>query len=246
MRAILTYHSVDPSGSVISVDERVFRRHADWLASGRVPVTSVRELLEAEDGSEGLALTFDDGFANFREVAWPILRERGLPATLFVVSSHAGGHNDWGGERSEGIPHLPLLSWDALGRLAEEGVTLGSHTSRHPRLPDLDPAGLEAEVAGSAEEIERRAGVRPEGFAYPYGAADADVGAAVRRVYDWACTTRLAPVGASDDRHLLPRLDAWYFRRPGQLEAWGTPAFRARLGVRRAARRVRALAGRRA
>ena len=36
MRAILTYHSVDETGSVISIDERTFRRHVAWLAKGHV------------------------------------------------------------------------------------------------------------------------------------------------------------------------------------------------------------------
>ncbi|MCG8469299.1 MAG: hypothetical protein MJB57_14010 [Gemmatimonadetes bacterium] len=51
--------------------------------------------------------------------------------------------------------------------------------------------------------------------------------------------SRLAALDEPDVMHRLPRLDAFYFRRSGQLEAWGTPGFRARMGLRRAARAVR-------
>lgn len=239
MRAILTYHSIDPSGSVISVDPAAFRRHAEWLASSGPPVVPVSRLLELPGESEAIALTFDDAFENFGDVAWPILAEHELPATVFVVSERTGTTNDWRGVPEPEIPSLPLLDWGALGRLAEAGVEIGSHTCRHAALAGAGPGVLADELGRSADRIESEIGVRPRGLAYPYGSHDDDAVDAAGRVYDWACTTELAPVSAEDSPHRLPRLDAFYLRRPGQLEAWGTPWFRARLSVRRAARRAR-------
>lgn len=239
MRAILTYHSIDSSGSVISVDEQVLRRQTDWMAASHVDVVSVARLLDMGDEEEGIAITFDDGFANFGSVAWPILRERELPVTVFVVTGHTGGSNDWGGTCAPGIPELPLLDWEALGRMAEEGVAIGSHTVTHPPLVGLASARLEAEFADSADAIERELGRRPAGFAYPYGSLDDRAERAAGGSYAWACTTELAPLGESAAPHRLPRLDAYYFRRAGQLERWGSAAFWARLGLRRAARSMR-------
>ena len=65
MRAILTYHSIDPSGSPISVSPAAFRRHIEWLASGRVRVVRLEELMRLPAGEDAVALTFDDGFAKF-------------------------------------------------------------------------------------------------------------------------------------------------------------------------------------
>lgn len=240
MRAILTYHSIDPSDSVISVDEETLRRHANWFVEGNVPVVSVSDLLGMSEDEDGVALTFDDAFENFETTAWPILRERELPVTIFVVAGHVGGTNEWGGGSVAGIPTLPLLDWESLGRLSQEGVTIGSHTVRHPRLTGLDAPSLEKELGGSASRIEREIGSRPEGLAYPYGNVDSVVEEATATSYAWACTTELATLGSGTSRHLLPRLDAYYFRRAGQLETWGTPRFRTRLGLRRAARSVRA------
>lgn len=241
MRAILTYHSIDGSGSVVSIDATTLDRHARWLASGTVRPTDVPGVLREDDsGEERIAVTFDDAFENFATAAWPVLREHGIPATLFVVSGRVGRTNSWDGTPVAEVPELPLLDWDELGRLAEEGVELASHSRRHPRLTGLEPDRLEEEVAGSAEEIERRTGRRPLGFAYPYGATDGAAVEAVRRHYRWACTTELRPlIPGRDDPHELPRLDAYYFREEGTLSAWGTPRFRARLRLRRLARGAR-------
>jgi len=241
MRAILTYHSIDESGSPISVSPASFRAHVRWLEAGGVRVLSLEELVRADDSRDAVALTFDDGFANFEAHCAPLLAEYALPATIFVVPEHVGRTNDWGGAASSGIPSLPLMSWATLGRLSREGVTLGAHTRRHRDLTQVRGAALEDEVAGCVERIAAEVGVRPATFAYPYGAVDEVSAAVVRDVFSLGCTTELRALHPDDDRALLPRLDMYYFRDPGQLEAWGTAAFRGRLWLRAQARRVRRL-----
>jgi peptidoglycan/xylan/chitin deacetylase (PgdA/CDA1 family) len=239
VRAILTYHSIDESGSVISLPEPVFRRHADWLGSGAVRVTGVEELLTLDPQENAVAITFDDGFENFGSTAWPILQDHGLTATVFVVADHVGRTNTWGGETDAAIPELPLLDWDRLAGLADEGVELGSHTRRHPRLTALDAERLEDEIAGSAEAIERNTGVHPAGFAYPYGALDRTSREAVQDTYAWACTTELMWLPAGVRPHLLPRLDSYYYREASLIERWGSNAFRRHLRLRGSAPRLR-------
>jgi peptidoglycan/xylan/chitin deacetylase (PgdA/CDA1 family) len=231
------YHSIDSSGSAISIDETAFRRHVDWLASGAVTVTSLDRLLSTPSDDDAVAVTFDDAFENFGQIAWPLLREQGLPVTVYVVTGKTGSTSDW--NRSLGLPDLPLLDWDALGRLGEEGVDLGSHTQRHAKLPELDGERLEEEVAGSAAVIEQRTGRTPTAFAYPYGAVDYRSEAAVRAVYKTACGTRLAMLEDDPPTFQLPRLDSYYYRRPGRLEAWGSVRFKGHLGLRSVARSLR-------
>lgn len=240
MRAILTFHSLDPSGSPISIEPGVFRRQLDWLAAAGVRVVSVNQLLGLSDQAPCVALTFDDGFANFSTQAAPLLLERGLPATLFVVTGHVGRDNRWHGRGDARVPVLPLLDWEELGRLRESGIVLGAHTRTHPRLTRLDEPMLEGELAGAADEMERRLGEHPEGFAYPYGIVDDRVAHATAAHYRWACTTELRPLGAPELRFHLPRLDAWYFQDPARLPDWGSPEFRAWLWYRRQGRRLRA------
>ena len=236
-RAILTYHSIDSSGSAISIDETAFRRHVDWLASGVVTVTTLDGLLDVGPEADAVALTFDDAFASFGTIAWPLLRERDLPATVFVVTERAGSTSEW--NRELDVPDLPLLDWDALGRLAEQGVHLGSHTRHHPRLPELETTRLVDEIAGSAASMRERTGKAPTAFAYPYGAVDSRSEKAVREVYRLACGTSLGMLGSEPPEYRLPRLDSYYYTRPGRLESWGSARFKGHLGLRSTARSLR-------
>lgn len=240
LRAILTYHAVDPSRSPISIEEETFRRHVAWLASGRVRVCALADLLAQPPETDAVALTFDDGFASFAERAWPVLRDHGLSAAVFVVSDHVGRTNAWGGRPAPGIPRLPLMDWETLARLAEAGVELGAHTRSHRDLRGARAAELQDELAGCAQHIASETGFRPSSLAYPYGLVDAAAAAAAARVYARACTADLRPLSPRPDVYRLPRLDAHYFRASERLERWGTPAFRRHLTVRAAARTVRA------
>ena len=239
MRAILTYHSIDASRSPISVDEGAFRRHVAWLAKGSVRVVGLAALSALDGPGDALAITFDDGFVNFGDVAWPLLREHGLPVTLFVVSGRAGTTNAWGDRPASSVPTLPLLDWDRLGRLAEEGVTLGAHTRTHPDLRNVGDDALADELEGCARDIAAHTGAAPATFAYPYGAVDARIARSAARSFSLACATELRLLAPDDDPLRLPRLDAFYLRDAGRLEAWGTPAFRSHLRLRAFARRVR-------
>lgn len=241
MRAILTYHSIDASGSAISTEPDAFRRHVEWIVARGVRVVPPAELARVPADTDALALTFDDGFRNFATFAWPLLRAHGLTATLYIATEWVGRTNGWGRWAGLDVPELPLLTWDELGRMAEEGLNLGAHSRTHPDLRRIDDARLADEVVGSAEEIRERTGSRPDTFAYPYGEHDARVLGVVRTAFDAACTTELRPLGPTEDPHRLPRLDAFYLRRAGRLETWGTRSFKRYIALRgrmRAARRI--------
>lgn len=243
MRAILTYHSIDTSGSPISIPPDTFTRHVAWLAGGAVRVEPLAALSAGgemtADGRHRVAITFDDAFENFGTIAWPRLRDAGLPATLFVVTGHVGRTNVWGGRPSPGIPVLPLMTWEALATAGGEGATLGAHTRTHPHLPDLDAARLDEELAGSRDDLARHLGCRATTFAYPYGDVSPAVAAAAARHFEASCTTDYRAVAPGDAPEQLPRLDMWYFQHPEAVADWGTPAFVRRIAMRRALRRVR-------
>ncbi len=239
MRAILTYHSIDSSGSPISVSPEAFRAHCRWLARGPVRVVPLAALLAMPETEDAVALTFDDGYSNFAAEAAPLLEAYGLPATLFVVPGQVGKTNAWGGRAEPRIPTLSLLDWPALAGLAERGIRLGAHSRTHPRLSAVPASQLEDELAGAAETIRQETGQSPEDLAYPFGDVTPAVARAAARVYRRAVTTEFRPLAPNDDPLRLPRLDAYYFRGQGQLEAWGTPRFRQRLWFRGQARKLR-------
>lgn len=241
MRAILTYHSIDSSGSPISLSEETFRAHVRFFGSGRVAVVPLADLPSVPDEKDAIAITFDDGFLNFTSSAMPPLVHLGFSATVFVVSDAVGGSNAWGGKAAPGIPTLPLMSWPDLERVRSAGFEIGAHSRNHPYLTRLSRAQVEDQTTGCVERIFSELGERPRRFAYPYGAVNDAVASVARDTFDHCVTTELRVVAPDDDLAMLPRVDAWYFRGAGALEAWGTPAFRRRLWIRAQGRRVRAL-----
>jgi peptidoglycan/xylan/chitin deacetylase (PgdA/CDA1 family) len=209
--AILTYHSLDDSGSVISIPPGVFRRQMETLAASSTPVVPLTELANHPGA---VALTFDDGFVNFAEHAVPVLESLSLPATVFVVSGHCGGRNNWL-TQSAGVPklvpELPLMDWKTLRALPPR-ISLGAHTVTHPDLRRLTDVETRKEIYHSRAEIEQQTGRSVESFAYPYGAVSQHAAALVRPKFRVGCGTRLRFVDRSSDPAILPRLDAYYLK----------------------------------
>ena len=207
---ILTYHSLDASGSVISVSPAVFREQMDWLAASAVPVVPLDRILQTPGG---VAITFDDGFRNFFEHALPVLQRHGFPATVFVVSEYCGGYNEWPSQpHHHGIPRLELMSWAELEQISQAGVSIGCHTATHPYLSRISAAALEEELHRSRSAMEQKIGAAIDTFAYPYGDSTPQVRQAVGRYFRLACGTSLAFLSSISDPLDLPRLDVYYLR----------------------------------
>ncbi len=240
MRAILTYHSIDGTGSPISITPAEFQGHLAWLTSGAVRVVPLEEIHSSNAGDHQVALAFDDALATAAEWALPRLLERGLPCTVFVVSDRVGRDNQWGDRKEPGIPTLALMDWDAIRAAQAQGAEIGCHTRHHRWLPGCSDAELEDEFEGAIETLKRELGAPPRSVAYPYGATDRRVRAAAATRFQIGCTTVLRPIRPGREHPLaLPRLDAWYLRNPRQLRTWGSRPQRFHLGIRRAARALR-------
>jgi peptidoglycan/xylan/chitin deacetylase (PgdA/CDA1 family) len=225
---------------VISTTASELDRQLATLASQQVQVVPLATLLTLGDDVNAVALTFDDGFANFASVAAPILMKRDMPATVFVVTGRVGKTNDWEDPANPlKIPSLALMGWDELHAMQDAGFEIGGHTTSHRRLDRSEASLLDSEVTGCAAAIEHELGSKPLSFAYPYGAHDASAVSAVTRVFGIACTTRFAALNADDPPHQIPRLDMFYFRESSQLEGWGSARFRAYLAMRSIGRQVR-------
>jgi peptidoglycan/xylan/chitin deacetylase (PgdA/CDA1 family) len=173
---VLCYHSIACGwDNAVSVEQADFEKHCALLARrGRVvPLSAVEDRLAAGSAApRGLdVLTFDDGFADFAEVAVPILRKYRLPATMYVVSgslTEAGVPVNWvTGVAPEDAP--PLLTGEQIRELRAEGFTFGSHSLAHRDLPLLTEAECVADLKDSREKLSELLGEPVTSLAYPYG-----------------------------------------------------------------------------
>jgi len=159
---------------------------------------------------QAVVLTFDDGFANFHDEAFPILSRYGFTATVFIVSGYMGRQNDW--ERPpEALGSLPILSWSQAAELSKAGIEIGSHTRTHRDLRYCSLQEATAEIAESCADIRLHLGLEAESFAYPYGSVSNLVQKLVAQDFRAACTTELRRANG-DPLNLLPRVDMYYLR----------------------------------
>lgn len=238
MRAVLTFHAVEPRESLLALTPESLRGLVTGIRASGHAIVSLAELT-ASPAPDRVALTFDDGLASVAEHALPLLRELEAPATLFLTTGYVGRDNGWPGQ-PPGIARLAMLDWDGVEALAREGWAIEAHSVNHPDLRACSEAEREDEVGGSCEAIERRLGTRPRAFAYPYGFLDAAVVACVGRHVACAVTTRLARLdGNACDPLCLPRLDSYYLRGAWLQRRFGSVPANAWLTLRAMARRLR-------
>jgi hypothetical protein len=206
---ILAYHSVDNSGSYLSTSPEIFAAEVACLAKLGCTGVSVARLISLAQRPEPIpagtvGLTFDDGLQNFMDSAWPILKLAGFSATIFVPVDFVGGAATW--FAAHGLSPLPVLSWDALRRLRDESVDIGSHGCTHRKLTSLSASDIREELARSKAALGRELGIEIDHFCYPYGDVNDAVKTAVQSCgYRTACTTIPGRHRAGDDPYAIRR-----------------------------------------
>ena len=179
---VLIYHRVGGgSGLQIDLPAATFEQQVAELAGRVVDLDTALDRLAGPapaDEPDPVVLTFDDGTADFVDVALPILERHRVPAVLYVATDFV--------ERQQPFPvDGRPASWAALRDAASTGlVTFGSHTHTHALLDRLDPVRVDDELDRSVALLQERLGVAVDHFAYPKavaGSAEAD--RAVRQLF---------------------------------------------------------------
>lgn len=119
-----------------------------------------------------VVLTFDDGFQDFHDHAYPILREFGYSATVFVVAGLLSQPPRW---LTDVEASARIMSGTMLRTVRQGNIEIGAHTMSHPHLPHIPVERQEQEIALSKTMLEDTIGEAVSSFAYPYGSYDAPV-----------------------------------------------------------------------
>ncbi len=197
---ILAYHTVSaqprPLPAAIDTPPSEFRRHMAWLRASHLPPLPLAPALETPAACS--AVTFDDGYRDHYDEVLPVLREFGIPATIFVSTGYLD--RDW--ETPNGP--LPGLPRSLARELAASGlVGFGTHGHRHVDLTSLADRELEDELRRSKGELEELLGRPVETVSYPFGAHNARVRRATERAgYTWG----LAVYTPHPGRYQVPRI----------------------------------------
>lgn len=237
MRAILTFHSIDDSGSVLSFPPATFAELIAALPEADLPILDLETLL-APSTARGVAITFDDGMKSVHTSAMPVLREHAVPSHLFLTTSAVGGTNRWPTQPA-GAPAFEMLEWPALDDLQKAGMRIESHTHTHPDLRRLGTDAIVEECMTADRIIEARTGRPPRFFAYPYGRTSEAACDVARARYQASVTVVLRKLQRAEDRARLPRLDSHYLRHSWLFPRLGQRLPGAYFALRGALRRLK-------
>ena len=200
---VLMYHSFDehPKFTGINTTPKVFREHLTLLKKNGYTTITNRQMELYQKGyimlpEKSFMITIDDGFESVYKIAYPILKELGMKATLFVITSYIESGERFG---------VQMASWEQLKEMSDSSyVEIGNHTHDFHWRGNNNQKGYEAMITNSTQDGEKittkqrgdmiikdlkiahelileNVGIAPTAFSYPYGAYDKVAVTAVKK-----------------------------------------------------------------
>lgn len=208
--SILLYHHVsDTTPRVTSVTADELRGHLQYLRDNDFTVIDIRDAIAAAKGEKeipekSVVITFDDAYQNIFTNGWPVLKEFGVPWTLFVTTDPIG--------QTAGR----YMSWDQVRELHEAGVVIANHSTDHSHMPrriagESERAWLRRmreNILAAEAKIEDEVGVSYKLFAYPYGEYDNKLADLVAELGFIGFGQHSGGFGATSDMRAIPRFAA--------------------------------------
>ena len=173
---ILQYHHIDSdTPASTSTDPELFAQHLEIIEQQNFTVVSLPELLAAPPAvntkDRRVAITFDDGYDSVYRQAFPLLKQRGWPFTVFVNTRPLD--ENWRG----------FSTWEQLREMARHGASIANHTVSHAhllaRLDGEDDSQWRQRITQDIQQAEARifeeTGQSHRILAYPFGEYDAQL-----------------------------------------------------------------------
>lgn len=165
------YHKVDvrPEIGITSIHPRQFKRQIEFLLKQGYSLVTLKELQTkyANDPS-AVALTFDDAYQNIHKYAFPILKQYGVAATVFVITGFIGSPNRWDAQYIARRAYRHL-NYREIEELIRAGWRIESHGISHRGLNTMSRDEIKSEIVASKKMLEERFGVEVSYFAPPFG-----------------------------------------------------------------------------
>lgn len=166
---IFVYHSVRPhvlgeskSQDLFDITPELFEQQLIYLRdNGYIAITTKDLFTDPVTGKvvtyskKPVMLTFDDGWKNQYEYAFPLLKKYNVKAVFYIYIEPLGAPS--------------FLTWEEIKEMKDSGMVIGSHTITHPLLKKLSDEQLRHEIVDSKKILEKHLGTIIEDFASPYG-----------------------------------------------------------------------------
>ena len=224
---VLLYHRIVNERSKIGkhkiyVWERNFREQMKFLKENGYKTLTFENLAgrmeEWKNGYPGTSnlptfqpsviLTFDDGYEDNYTLLFPILKEFGFTAVIYLVTKQT--RNEWA--IKEGEPELKMMTREMIREMSNYGIEFGGHTRTHADLKNTPKEKLADEISGCKKDVEEITGKPAVSFAYPFGAHKEETLQAVRDAgYTYGITTIFGPKELKEDPMRVRRIEV----RPG-------------------------------
>ncbi|NLG52053.1 MAG: polysaccharide deacetylase family protein [Chloroflexi bacterium] len=197
---ILMYHyiSAPPSRANavrrdLSVSPEQFEAHLRYLQQEGYSTITLRDLsLALQRGyplpEKPIVLTFDDGYRDAYENAFPLLRRYGFVGTFFVITGFV----------DEGRPEY--LTWDQIVEMDAAGMDMEAHGHTHTDLHNRSQDYLIWQILGAKEALEQRLSREVHFFCYPSGRYDVQVIEVLQALHFWGAVTTAAGVDHQSDQ----------------------------------------------
>lgn len=207
---VLTYHDLAPQAKGRMVmGAKGFEEQMRYLKANGYRVITLKEYVEfvslqRQLPKKSVLITFDDGYRSFMRYGYPVLKELGFSATLFIYTDYvaAGGN---------------AFTWPELKKLSDEGFSIQAHSKSHGDMVRARGEGaaeydkrLEAELVQPKALFQKYLGYAPDIIAYPYGRQDDVVAQRTKqRGYVAAFTVRRQGSQSFVDPHRIHRIQIY-------------------------------------
>ncbi|UPO96400.1 polysaccharide deacetylase family protein [Cetobacterium somerae] len=214
---VIMYHRVikDESekgvhGTYVTVEQ--FEEQMKYLKKKGYETVTFKDLLNNrykqrfDKDKKWIMLTFDDGYKDNYENAFPILKKYQFKGIIYVLDGIE--YNKWDVD-NPGNPEkrFTLMNQDELLEMQNYGIEFGGHTSTHPRLAELSTEQVKSEIINSKSNIEKIIGRELLSFAYPYGSLNEEVKRIPQEAgYKFAVATDSGSIVFSDDLFEIRRI----------------------------------------
>ena len=157
---VLMYHKVgDDKDNDAVIREDLFREQMKFLKDNGYNPLTMEQLYEyvvngAAVPEKPVVLTFDDGYADTYSIVYPIMKEYGFPATVFINPGDIGTR----------------LTWDQVREMHKNGITIANHGFQHIEMGQLSEAKQIENITKAQEALAKEVGIKDNPwFCYPYG-----------------------------------------------------------------------------